>query len=184
MVDNVVNALVEQTSLEDTIRESLITWAQETAKVSIKTLLGEMFTSTNIRAAGTGNVFSSFARWISGMFGGGTSTSAGGGSYSGNPVQGILGFADGGIPPTNRVSLVGEKGPELFMPTKKGKVVPNNALSNLGKPNVTIKQDLNITEAMDPAGFQQELIKNNQVIISMIDEAYYKRGNSGGPSGY
>jgi hypothetical protein len=41
----------------------------------------------------------------------------------------ILGFAGGGIPPTGRASIVGEKGPELFVPGTSGRIVPNNELA-------------------------------------------------------
>jgi hypothetical protein len=37
----------------------------------------------------------------------------------------IPGFADGGTPPVNQVSVVGERGPELFKPTTAGTVVSN-----------------------------------------------------------
>ena len=38
----------------------------------------------------------------------------------------LLGFANGGRPPTGEVSVVGERGPELFVPDSPGRVVPNN----------------------------------------------------------
>ena len=70
-----------------------------------------------------------------GILGGG-----GGGSFLGSAaspggsagVAGIGGagfvspFADGGRPPTGEVSIVGERGPELFVPDSPGRVVPNN----------------------------------------------------------
>ena len=37
------------------------------------------------------------------------------------------GFADGGRPPTGEVSVVGERGPELFVPDQAGTVIPNDA---------------------------------------------------------
>lgn len=40
----------------------------------------------------------------------------------------VLGFADGGRPPLGRVSVVGERGPELFVPDTAGTVIPNHAL--------------------------------------------------------
>jgi len=36
----------------------------------------------------------------------------------------IFGFADGGIPPMNKPSLVGERGPELFVPHSMGTIIP------------------------------------------------------------
>ncbi|SNS53131.1 hypothetical protein SAMN06295912_108115 [Sphingomonas laterariae] len=39
-----------------------------------------------------------------------------------------LGFANGGTPPVGKISVVGERGPELFIPKVPGVVVPNHAL--------------------------------------------------------
>lgn len=53
-------------------------------------------------------------------------------------LKGILGFAGGGSPPVNRVSVVGEKGPELFVPSVKGTIIPNNMLGGGGGNSTTI----------------------------------------------
>ena len=37
----------------------------------------------------------------------------------------ILGFADGGRPPVGRPSVVGERGPEIFIPDRPGTIVPD-----------------------------------------------------------
>lgn len=42
------------------------------------------------------------------------------------------GFAAGGLPPTGKVSVVGEKGPELFIPGTSGRIVPNHELGGGG----------------------------------------------------
>jgi len=49
-------------------------------------------------------------------------------------------FADGGRPPVGKMSLVGEKGPELFVPGSSGTIVPNHALGGGGAviPDVRI----------------------------------------------
>lgn len=44
----------------------------------------------------------------------------------------VLGFADGGRPPVGRVSVVGERGPELFVPDAAGTIIPNHALGGGG----------------------------------------------------
>lgn len=49
----------------------------------------------------------------------------------------VLGFADGGRPPLGRVSVVGERGPELFVPDVAGTIVPNHAIGG-GGPSITI----------------------------------------------
>ena len=40
-----------------------------------------------------------------------------------NGLGGMLGFADGGRPPMGQVSVVGERGPELFVPDSPGQIV-------------------------------------------------------------
>tara|TARA_R100000734_G_scaffold18613_2_gene15903 strand:+ start:6153 stop:7955 length:1803 start_codon:yes stop_codon:yes gene_type:complete len=40
-------------------------------------------------------------------------------------------FADGGRPPLNQPSLVGERGPELFVPDSAGTIVPNEMLGGM-----------------------------------------------------
>ena len=49
-------------------------------------------------------------------------------------------FAEGGRPPVGKMSLVGEKGPELFVPGSSGTIIPNNALGGGGSviPDVRI----------------------------------------------
>ena len=56
----------------------------------------------------------------------------------------VLGFADGGRPPVGRPSVVGERGPELFVPGSSGTIIPNHALGGGGgsmQGNVTISGD-------------------------------------------
>jgi len=50
--------------------------------------------------------------------------------------QKIFGFADGGRPPTGRPSVVGERGPELFVPDSAGTIVPNHDLGGSMVVNV------------------------------------------------
>jgi tape measure domain-containing protein len=47
------------------------------------------------------------------------------GSFSGGGF-GVAGFAEGGIPPIGVPSLVGEQGPELFVPRTAGTVIPSD----------------------------------------------------------
>lgn len=64
--------------------------------------------------------------------------SSGGGFGTGNAFGNLdLGgfFANGGDPPVGKVSIVGERGPELFVPKQSGTIIPNEALGG-GKSNV------------------------------------------------
>ena len=71
-------------------------------------------------------------------------TGLGGAKTFGGGFMKILGFADGGRPPVGRPSVVGERGPELFVPGSSGTIIPNHALGGGGgsmQGNVTISGD-------------------------------------------
>ena len=53
-------------------------------------------------------------------------------------TSGINFFANGGNPPVGRPSIVGERGPELFVPRTAGTIIPNHAM---GGANVTVNVD-------------------------------------------
>jgi len=59
----------------------------------------------------------------------------------GGGLLGFLGFANGGRPPVNRPSIVGEKGPELFVPRSSGNIIPNNKLGGGGSTSVVVNVD-------------------------------------------
>jgi len=65
---------------------------------------------------------------------------AGGKTVTGGLFK-FLGFADGGRPPVNRPSIVGEKGPELFVPRSSGNIIPNNKLGGGGNTSVVVNVD-------------------------------------------
>ena len=53
-------------------------------------------------------------------------------------MQPKLKFAEGGRPPLGRASLVGERGPELFVPDRSGTIIPNHAM---GSTNIVVNVD-------------------------------------------
>ena len=82
-------------------------------------------------------------------FGGGEKKGLGG--ALGGILGGVLGglFASGGQPPVNKISVVGERGPELFVPRSAGTVIPNN---QIGGESVTN----NIVVNVDASGTSVE----------------------------
>ena len=68
------------------------------------------------------------------LLGGGTllgAATADGTNFMSRFQNSLLGFADGGRPPLNKVSIVGERGPELFNPGNvSGTIIPNHELSS------------------------------------------------------
>lgn len=87
---------------------------------------------------------------------------------------GLLGglFANGGRPPVGKPSIVGERGPELFVPRSSGTIIPNHALG--GSANVTVNVDASGSSVEGSANeaaqlgkaiglaVQQELIKQKR----------------------
>jgi lambda family phage tail tape measure protein len=73
----------------------------------------------------------------------------------------ISGFADGGDPPIGRISMVGENGPELFVPKTAGTIIPNHALSGMGgTTNVTN----NYINAIDTKSFEDRLLGSSTAV--------------------
>ena len=108
---------------------------------------------------------------IAGIFSGGS----GGGLFDG--IASIFGFAEGGRPPVGRTSLVGEQGPELFVPDSSGTIVPNDQMGQQSKNDaIVVNFNLNAIDTMTGTQF---LLQNKPAIVNMIGEAYNKRGRRG-----
>lgn len=70
-------------------------------------------------------------------------------------------YADGGDPPVGKVSVVGERGPELFVPKTAGTIIPNHALGGVGSTtNVTN----NYINAIDTKSFEERLLGSSTAI--------------------
>ena len=83
-------------------------------------------------------------------------------------------FADGGEPPIGVPSLVGENGPELFVPNRSGTIIPNHQLSSAlgGGTNVTYAGPyIAQMNAMDTQSATQFLSKNKMAIWSANQSA-------------
>lgn len=92
----------------------------------------------------------------------GPSVGANGASGMGTGVQGFGSeYADGGNPTPNTINLVGERGPELFIPKTAGTIIPNHALQNMGSTtNVTN----NYINAIDTKSFEDRLLGSSNAI--------------------
>ena len=70
-------------------------------------------------------------------------------------------FADGGSPPVGQASLVGERGPELFVPRTAGTIIPNNQLSNMGGTTMVTNNYIN---AIDTKSFEDRLLGSSNAV--------------------
>jgi phage-related minor tail protein len=116
---------------------------------------------------------------LSGLFGG--LFGGGGGTYGGGMAGavGISGFADGGNPPMGMPSLVGERGPELFVPRTAGTIIPNNQLASAMGGGQTVNYNgpyIASMNAIDTQSGTQFLAKNKNTIW-----AAYQSANRGVP---
>jgi hypothetical protein len=114
----------EITSGFERLGEQAGRWASGT-KDAIKGVIAELIRLSALRLFGGTNPL------VNGFL-----TGFGGGNFGGA-------FADGGIAPANKVSLVGERGPELIIPNSNTQVVPNHRLMS-GSTSVVISPTLSI----------------------------------------
>ena len=86
-------------------------------------------------------------------------------------VNKIKGFEKGGRPAVGQPAIVGEAGPELFVPDSAGTVIPNNQLGG-GKP-VTVNFNIN---TVDARGFNELLVNSRGVLVNIINQAVNEKG--------
>ena len=95
---------------------------------------------------------------------------------TGNPLA-ILsffgGFSQGGAVSKNRPIVVGERGPELFVPNQTGQITQNARGTN-GQP-VSVNFNIN---AIDSTGFEEVLINNRGTITAIINNALNEQGKA------
>lgn len=116
MVSAIDSAITGAKSLQDVMSSVLKDIGQMLISFGVKSLLNSFLGPSSSILSGGG-------------FNAGTSTAFGGGIPGLDMGQfgGIKMFAAGGNPPVGKPSLVGEKGPELFVPRTAGTIVPADA---------------------------------------------------------
>jgi hypothetical protein len=99
----------------------------------------------------------------------------GGVNIGGTP---LVGKAAGGPVTGNTPYMVGERGPELFVPGSSGKIVPNNALgSGGGSANIVVNVDASGSSVQ---GNEQEGRQLGQLIAAAIQQELIKQKRPGG----
>ena len=91
-------------------------------------------------------------------------------STGGSFLSSLLGFAEGGQPPVGKPSIVGENGPELFVPKTAGTIVPNGGgggTSGAGG-NTYITNNIN---AVDAKSVAQLFAENRRTLFGTVEMA-------------
>jgi len=78
------------------------------------------------------------------------------GLFGGTGFGEFLGFANGGRPPVGKPSIVGERGPELFVPRSAGTIIPNNKMGGTTN-NITVNVDASGTDVEGDENAGKEL---------------------------
>jgi len=152
ITDALVGAIQGTKSLGEAAKSIINDLATSLLRLGINTLLGNVFGF--------------------GIFGGG---GGGGGALPASP---IMTAANGGYIPSNRPSLVGEKGPELFTPARGGFVTPN---SMLGRGSGDININVNVSaESMQSNADEARGKELGVALASAIQSELIKQKRPGG----
>ena len=88
-----------------------------------------------------------------------------------NTAMSFLGLASGGAVSKGKPEIVGERGPEVFVPNSSGQIQQNARGTGGGSVNV----NFNI-EAIDSSSFSNVLVENRGIITSIINNALNEKG--------
>ena len=94
-------------------------------------------------------------------------------------------FADGGEPPLGQPSIVGERGPELFVPKTAGTIIPNNRLSSMmgNQPSINYNGPyIANMQAIDTKSFEERLYNSSTAVWSANQYANKSLATVGGRS--
>ena len=83
----------------------------------------------------------------------------------------LPGFAQGGAVGKGRPIMVGERGPELFIPNSSGQITQN--ARGMGGRSANVTFNIN---TIDSRGFDQALVENRGTITAIINNALTERG--------
>jgi hypothetical protein len=103
--------------------------------------------------------------------------SAGGSGSMGSSLMNmgmsLLGFASGGAVSKGKPIMVGEQGPELFVPNQSGQI-QQNARNDSGGGSTTVNFNIN---TLDASGFEELLVRSRGTITQLINSAVNERGS-------
>jgi len=181
-IDNVTNAAVQSerlfTNAFKGMEDALVSFVQ-TGKLDFKSLTNSIIADL-IRIQIQNSVMKPLAQATSGMSLSGMFSSAG------NFLSGLF-KADGGPVAGGQPYIVGEQGPEWFVPNGAGTIVPNGkspvtTASPGGGDSSSAQAPININfsvRAMDARSFQSAMVQNKAVVVGIVNQALNMRGRYG-----
>ena len=183
-IDTVSNAAAQSerlfTNAFKGMEDALVSFVQ-TGKLDFKSLANSIIADL-IRIQIQNSIMKPLAQATSGMSLSGMFSSAG------NFLSGLF-KADGGPVAGGQPYIVGEQGPEWFVPNGAGTIVPNGkspgTTSSPGSSDgstATAQAPININfsvRAMDARSFQSAMVQNKAVVVGIVNQALNMRGRFG-----
>ena len=177
-IDNISSAAAQSQKLfSDAFKgmeDALVTFVR-TGKLDFKTLADSII-SDLIRIQIQNSIMKPLAQATSGLSFSGMFSSAG------NFLSGLF-KADGGPVAGNQPYIVGEEGPEWFVPNGAGSILPNGtnptgSASTSGGSQGPININFSV-RAMDARSFQSAMVQNKAVVVGIVNQALNMRGRYG-----
>ena len=143
-------------SVGEAFRDMILKITMSLADRAMNSAFDDLFSKmakTSGTSGGFADLFSKGVSYLGGLFGGGTTSE-------------VPELADGGYASATKPHLIGERGPELFIPSASGRVVSNSDLGGMGGQ---VNQTFNIT-----TGVQQTVRAEIQSLMPQIAAASTK----------
>lgn len=180
-IDTVSNAAAQSerlfTNAFKGMEDALVSFVQ-TGKLDFKSLANSIIADL-IRIQIQNSIMKPLAQATSGMSLSGMFSSAG------NFLSGLF-KADGGPVAGGQPYIVGEQGPEWFVPNGAGSIIPNGKSPSMpggsDSSTATAQAPININfsvRAMDARSFQSAMVQNKAVVVGIVNQALNMRGRYG-----
>jgi lambda family phage tail tape measure protein len=180
-IDTVTNAAAQSerlfTNAFKGMEDALVSFVQ-TGKLDFKSLANSIIADL-IRIQIQNSIMKPLAQATSGM------SLSGMFSSTGNFLSGLF-KADGGPVAGGQPYIVGEQGPEWFVPNGAGSIVPNGKSPSMpggsDSSTATAQAPININfsvRAMDARSFQSAMVQNKAVVVGIVNQALNMRGRYG-----
>ena len=153
-----------------TFREAMVNVLNTIKNKLIDSQIDRLFDSARSRGGSRGGGIGGF---LGGLFGGFNKKKSF--DFVNIPNLGI--FGDGGKPPVNKPSIVGDKGAELFVPRSSGTIIPNNQLGGSTTNIVNVSVD---ASGSSVSGNDQDAQALGAVIGAVVQAQLVKEKRPGG----
>lgn len=123
----------------------LSAWVDMLQEMAMRAAAAQVFSAASGALSGVMGGAGGLGGLLGGLFGGGATSVPGiaGGPVAVGGIPTVPFFAEGGRPEVGMPALVGEKGPEIFVPDSAGTVIPNDRLGGGG--DIVVQQTINIS---------------------------------------